>query len=221
MTAAAQRFCGRGAGTNGECAGQLEPNWASAMTGDQFRAKVDDIFMKRLSYGRVQPRVPFQAGMPKVPTVVAAFDDADTVQPDRIGSPVVFAMLTVLTATKEKRFELDPSDAATYWMVLQPSPKSDSTQWSLVRLSRPAGGAWTMTIASKPGQWRKCPNAHPAPPYALADFMTCDQAAMFNSEFFSRRNVAKLYLQAVNDLSRTGDEPVWIFCPAGCCEASY
>lgn len=216
--AVTQEYCGRTPGARRECAGQLETNWAS-MTGDAFHDATEK-FMKRLGYGRLQPRLPRAQGAAKVPAVVAPLDDADTIQPNYIGSPVVFAMMLPLSAEVEKRFGLDASNSASYWMVLDPSSKPDSSTWTLVRLHK-TGGNWAFTTSSQKGRWKTCANAHKTPAFPYADFMTCDQAAELPLSLFADGTTLKELAKAVNLVGRTGDEPVWIFCPAGCCEASY
>jgi hypothetical protein len=218
QVAATQEFCGRTPGARRECAGQLETDWAS-MTGDSFHVATEK-FMKRLGYGRLQPRLPRAQGGSKVPSIVAPLDDADTIQPNYIGSPVVFAMMLPLTGAVEKRFGLDGSNSASYWMVLDPSPKADSSTWTLVRLHK-TGGNWAFTTSSRKGQWTTCTKTHKTPAFPYADFMTCDQAAELPLSLFADATTLKELAKTVNLVGRTGDEPVWIFCPAGCCEASY
>lgn len=220
-------FCGLSTGSTGECAGTLPEGWRRNMSGPDFRKLTAVLLERKLGFGRYQQRLPFVADHPKIPTYVAPLQDTHLIRPDKIGADVIFGVLVPIgndDTKKEKKFKLSAADSAVYWLVLGPSKDMDKSDWSLVRsyFDRQAR-AWAFTVEFENGRWRTCTHPHLKANFAFADFVSCEDLGGFSPTFASELRsdvaVASALAPAINSLNRDGDEPVWIFCSAGCCEA--
>jgi hypothetical protein len=217
--------CGLAQSTH--CKGELPDNWKT-IAGESLSVKIDE-WQRGLGFGRPQMRRARGTTRYSAFTLVFPLDDAHTIRPDKIGGPTVFAVLIPVGPDKEHKWGLDPAGSSRYMAVLDPSNDPDHATWRLERVYW-EGGRWQHAAVSGTGKWRTCPEKHTRKDFAYADFLRCGQQPLLPPDLLSfglstksSKSVSALSSlpTAFNSLTRNGEEPIWIFCPEGCCEADW
>ncbi len=220
--------CGRAQAT--KCKGELPNDWQTSIGGNEWSVRIDR-WQHELGFGRPQMRrskdiTPARFG---AFTTIYPLDDSHTIRPDKIGVPTAFAILYPAGPDVEHKWGLLASDYSRYVAILDPSNDPDKSTWHLERVYWD-GDEWQRSSVPGTGKWRTCPDYHPPKDYAYADFLACGQQPHLPPAFRSsavdvsgaqtRSALTELPI-TINSLKRYGVEPIWIFCPAGCCEADW
>jgi hypothetical protein len=220
--------CGRAQATR--CKGELVDNWNTDLSGNALAVAIDG-WQHALGFGRPQMRRTLGSSPAHYSafTLIYPLDDAHTIRPDKIGGPTVFAILIPIGPDKEHKWGLDPAGYSRYIAVLDPSNDVDKSTWHLERVYWD-GNRWQRSAVAGTGKWRTCPEKHTPKDFAYADFLRCDQQPLLPPQLLSLGLSTKSAQSmsaltelptAFNALKRDGEEPIWIFCPAGCCEAEW
>jgi hypothetical protein len=219
--------CGRAEAV--KCKGELPMNWET-IEGPAWAVNIER-WQHELGFGRPQMRrthnsIPARYG---AFTTIYPLDDAHTISPEKIGAPTVFAIIFPQGPDKEHKWGLEPSQSARYVAILEPSADKDKSTWRLERVYWD-GNKWQHSSVPGTGKWRTCPEKHSPKDFAYADFLRCGQQPNLPPELLSfglstfsvkSSRVLSALPTAFNTMTRDGEEPIWIFCPAGCCEADW
>jgi hypothetical protein len=222
--------CGRA--QQKRCKGELPDDWRTSIDGQEWSVKLDQ-WQHKLGFGRPQVRRAHNSSPARYSafTTIYPLDDAHTVSPDKIGGPTVFAILYPSGPELEHKWQLDPSANSRYVAILDKSDDPHRGTWHLERVYWDKDAStWRHSPVAGTGRWRTCPQNHPPKDYAYADFLRCDQQQFLPPQVLSLdtgpsnpQSASRLLAlpTMMNSISRNGEEPIWIFCPAGCCEAEW